>query len=267
VPAAGPRARPQEKGPTVLLETRDLGVRWGGIWGLHDFDLDVEEGEIHGFIGPNGSGKSTLFNLIIGRYKPTTGRVVFDGRDLAGLDPDQRARLGMAVKFQITNVFAGLTVMQNLLLGVIGPKPVTSLIFRGSKQKRAHYERAEQILETIGLQEKRDDVAGNLAHGEKGWLEIGMALAVEPKLLLLDEPAAGMGKEETARTVELIHRLKGSRTILVIEHDMEFVRAVAERITVLFKGGLLTQGTYDEVKMDERVIDAYLGRGRRDVTA
>lgn len=251
----------------MLLETRGLGIRWGGIWGLHDFDLSVESGEIHGFIGPNGSGKSTLFNLVIGRYKPTTGGVYFDGQDLAGLDPDQRARLGITVKFQITNVFAGLTVMENLRLGVMGPKPVRQLMFGARSQAQASIESAEEILEVVGLQEKRYHKAGSLAHGEKGWLEIGMALAVRPKLLLLDEPAAGMGKDETARTVELVRRLAGERTILVIEHDMEFVRAVAERITVLFKGGFLTQGTYDQVKSDERVIEAYLGRGRSDVTA
>lgn len=251
----------------MLLETRDLGIRWGGIWGLHDFDLQIEKGEIHGFIGPNGSGKSTLFNLIIGRYKPTTGSMVFAGRDLAGLDPDQRARLGIAVKFQITNVFADLTVLENLRLGVMGPRSVSRQFFSGRRTVKADMETVDDILETIRLQDKRDEIAGTLAHGEKGWLEIGMALAVRPDLLLLDEPAAGMGKEETARTVDLIHRLKGERTILVIEHDMEFVRAVAEKITVLFKGGFLTQGTYDEVKADERVIEAYLGRGRQDATS
>jgi len=251
----------------VLLEVRDLGVRWGGIWGLHDFDLEIESGEIHGFIGPNGSGKSTLFNLIIGRYKPTTGHVKFDGRDLAGLDPDQRARLGIAVKFQITNVFPGLTVLENLSLGVMGPRPVSRLVLKARDQAKTNVENAKQILELVGLQDKRHEIAGTLAHGEKGWLEIGMALAANPKLLLLDEPAAGMGKDETMRTVELVQRLAGKRTILVIEHDMEFVRAVAERITVLFKGGLLTEGSYDEIKADERVVEAYLGRGRHDATA
>lgn len=250
----------------MLLQTRGLGVRWGGIWGLHDFDLDIEHGEIHGFIGPNGSGKSTLFNLIIGRYRPTTGSVVFEGRDLAGLHPDERARMGITVKFQITNVFAGLTVLENLCLGVMGPKPVGALLFKSAAVKKANLESAEDILEIIGLKDRRHETAGTLAHGEKGWLEIGMALAVKPKLLLLDEPAAGMGRDETERTVQLVRRLKGERTILVIEHDMEFVRAVAERITVLFKGGLLTQGTYDEVKADERVVEAYLGRGRHDAT-
>jgi branched-chain amino acid transport system ATP-binding protein len=245
----------------LLLEAADLGVRFGGVWALHDFTLGVKEGEIHGFIGPNGSGKSTLFNLITGRYRPTTGSVSFDGRDLKGLDPDQRARLGITMKFQITSVFAGLSVFENIRLGLLGPRPVLSS-FRAGASERQDRERAEEMLQIIGLRHKRDEPAGALAHGEKGWLEIGMALATEPKLLLLDEPASGMGADETRKTVELIDRIREGRTLLVIEHDMEFVRAVAESITVLFRGGLLTQGTYDEIKSDERVIDAYLGRGR-----
>jgi len=244
----------------ALLQTADLGVRFGGVWALHDFTLDVTEGEVHGFIGPNGSGKSTLFNLITGRYRPTTGSVMLAGRDLKGLDPDARARLGVTMKFQITSVFSGLTVLENVLLGLIGPRAVMSGLRRGSRE-REDRDRAMQLLDAVGLSQKRDELAGVLAHGEKGWLEIGMALATEPQLLLLDEPTSGMGRDETKKTVELLNRISEGRTVLVIEHDMEFVRAVAERITVLFRGGLLTQGTYDEIKSDERVIDAYLGRG------
>jgi ABC-type uncharacterized transport system ATPase subunit len=245
----------------LLLETVDLGVRFGGIWALHDFTLAVEEGEVHGFIGPNGSGKSTLFNLITGRYRPTTGSVYFDGRDLKGMDPDERSRLGITVKFQITSVFAGLSVVENIRLGLLGPRRVLSGLRSGARE-RADQGRAEDLLQTIGLWERREALAGELAHGEKGWLEIGMALATEPRMLLLDEPASGMGTDETRKTIELVRRIREGRTVLVIEHDMEFVRAVAEKITVLFRGGLLTQGSYDVVKEDERVIDAYLGRGR-----
>jgi len=244
----------------VLLQTVDLGVRFGGVWALHDFTLDVNEGEVHGFIGPNGSGKSTLFNLITGRYRPTTGSVGLEGKNLKGLDPDARARLGVTMKFQITTVFAGLTVLDNVLLGLLGPRATMSGFRRGA-QVRQDRDRARELLEAVGLSHRRDDVAGVLAHGEKGWLEIGMALATEPKLLLLDEPTSGMGADETKKTVALVSRISEGRTVLVIEHDMEFVRAVTERITVLFQGGLLTQGTYDEIKSDERVIDAYLGRG------
>lgn len=245
----------------MLLETAELGVRFGGVWALRDFDLQVEEGEIHGFIGPNGSGKSTLFNLITGRYRPTSGDVRFKGRSLKGMSPDKRARLGITMKFQITSVFNGLSVAQNIGLGLLGPRPVIGGL-RAGALSRQDKGRTEELLDLVGLTDKREQLAGTLAHGERGWLEIGMALATEPDLLLLDEPTSGMGRDETNRTAELIRRVRRGRTVLVIEHDMDFVRSVAERITVLFRGGLLTQGTYDEVKVDERVIDAYLGRGR-----
>ena len=245
----------------MLLQTVDLGVRFGGVWALHDFNLQVEEGEIHGFIGPNGSGKSTLFNLITGRFRPSTGKVLFNGQDLRRSDPGRRARLGITLKFQITSVFAGLTVEENMLLGLLGQRSVMSA-FKRPVGGGGDAARARELLEEIGLWHKRREIAGALAHGEKGWLEIGMALATDPVLLLLDEPASGMGSDETAKTVELIRRIRPGRTILVIEHDMDFVRAVAESITVLYRGGLLTQGAYDDVKSDERVINAYLGRGR-----
>lgn len=252
------------KAVALLLETVDLGVRFGGVVALHDFSVGIDEGEIHGFIGPNGSGKSTLFNLIIGRYKPRTGKVLFQGRSLQRLSPDQRARLGMSIKFQTTSVFPGLSVLENLMLGIVGAQaPMREL--RRKAWSSAERESAEHMLETVGLSEKSDQPAGTLGHGEKGWLEIGVALATRPRLLLLDEPTSGMGLEETNRTIELIQRIRSGLTILVIEHDMEFVRAVAERITVLFRGGLLTQGAYDDIKNDERVIDAYLGRGREGV--
>lgn len=245
----------------MLLETVDLGVRFGGVWALHDLDLQVEEGEVRGFIGPNGSGKTTLFNAITGRHALGSGQVLFKGRDLRTCDPGERARLGITLKFQITSVFAGLSALDNVLLGLMGPRPVL-----GELRRRARggddMARAEELLSSIGLWEKRGSIAGTLAHGEKGWLEIGMALATEPTLLLLDEPASGMGADETARTVDLVRRIRAGRTILIIEHDMEFVRSVADSITVLSRGGLLTQGDYETIRHDERVIDAYLGRGR-----
>lgn len=245
-----------------LLETADLGVRYGGVWALRDLNLQVEEGEIHGFIGPNGSGKSTFFNAVTGRCRLATGEVRFKGRNLHKLDSGDRARLGITLKFQVTSVFAGLSVLDNILLGVLGPRPVLREVGR-RKGAAADLEKAEELLTSIGLWDKRAETAGNLAYGEKGWLEIGLALATEPTLLLLDEPASGMGADETARTVELIKRIRPGRTILVIEHDMDFVRSCAENITVLFHGSVLTQGDYETVKSDERVIDAYLGRGRQ----
>ena len=184
--------------------------------------------------------------------------MVFRGRNIAGLRPDQRARLGITIKFQVTNVFEGLSILDNIQIGLTG-------VFRRHRElpdRHKKYDRAMDILKQIGLADKIGSPAGSLSHGEKQWLEIGMVLATNPALLLLDEPTSGMGREETQKTAELINKLKGGLTILVIEHDMDFVRSVSERITVLYRGSVLTEGSYKEVKADERVIEAYLGRGR-----
>ena len=243
----------------MLLEISNLKKRFGGLWALWDIHLSVAPGELRGIIGPNGSGKSTLFNLIVGRYRPTSGRILFKGKNIARMRPDRRARLGITIKFQITNVFNGLTVMDNMRLGLTGcPKSHAS---RDRVSQRRLEQEAMALLERIGLAEKKSESAGALSHGEKQWLEIGMALATDPTLLLLDEPTSGMGPEETQKTAELILGLKGSLTILVIEHDMDFVKSVSEKITVLNRGNFLTEGTYEEVKSDERVIEAYLGKG------
>jgi len=240
-----------------LLEINKVSKRFGGLPALDDVTITVEQGELRGIIGPNGSGKSTLFNLIVGRYRPTSGDILFKGRSVIGMRPDQRARLGITIKFQITNVFDGLKVLDNVLLGLI-----SSGRWEEAGLKEGLENQALSILDRIGLTEKAGEKAGTLSHGQKQWLEIGMALATRPSLLLLDEPTSGMGAEETRRTAEIIHQLKGDLTILIIEHDMDFVRTVSERITVLNRGVFLTEGTYDEVKTDERVIEAYLGRGR-----
>jgi urea ABC transporter ATP-binding protein UrtD len=241
-----------------LLEINKVSKRFGGLPALRDLSITVEQGELRGIIGPNGSGKSTLFNLIVGRYRPTSGDILFKGRSVINMRPDQRTRLGITIKFQITNVFDGLKVLDNVLLGLI-----SSGRWDETGMKEGPEAQATIILERIGLAEKAGEKAGTLSHGQKQWLEIGMALATRPSLLLLDEPTSGMGAEETRQTAEIINQLKGDLTILIIEHDMDFVRTVSERITVLNRGVFLTEGTYDEVKTDERVIEAYLGRGRR----
>ena len=248
-----------------ILETHNLGIRFGGLWALKGVDLSLADGEIHGLIGPNGSGKSTLFHLVVGRHTPTTGNVSYKGKSLARLSPSERTRLGIAIKFQITSLFEGLTVGENIQMGTVGRQTSIRRLIWGtagrdglSKEENDELE----ILELIGLRDRRGDLAGNLSHGEKQWLEIGMALAANPDLLLLDEPTSGMGTNETRKTAELVLRLRESRTILVIEHDMEFVRQVADSITVLSKGEVLTEGTYASVKDDQRVIEAYLGKGR-----
>ncbi len=240
-----------------LLEINKASKRFGGLPALNDVSLVVEEGEFRGIIGPNGSGKSTLFNLIVGRYRPTSGDILFKGRNIVGMRPDQRARLGITIKFQITNVFDGLRVVDNVMLGLL-----SSGRWGGERSKKGPETQALHILERIGLAHKAREKAGTLSHGEKQWLEIGMALSTRPSLLLLDEPTSGMGAEETRRTAEIINQLKGDLTILIIEHDMDFVRTVSEQISVLNRGRLLTEGTYEEVKTDGRVIEAYLGKRR-----
>lgn len=247
---------------TVLLKIENLSKRFGGLLALKDLCLEVAPGELRGIIGPNGSGKSTLFNLIAGRYRPSSGDILVDGRSIVKMRPDQRTRLGITIKFQVTNVFNGLSVMENILLGF-------SCSGRLKDQKRGRSvwgkssERALELLEQIGLESRQYDLAGSLSHGEKQWLEIGMALATHPSILLLDEPTSGMGPEETKKTAEIVKQLKGNLTILIIEHDMDFVRSVSERITVLDRGLFLTEGTYAEIKTDDRVIKAYLGKGRQ----
>lgn len=244
----------------MLLEVSNLGKRFNGFWGLKELDLKISSGEIRAIIGPNGAGKSTLFNLLIGKYVPTEGSIFYDGKSIVGLSPDERARQGIAIKFQITTVFESLSVKDNICVGFIGSKLSTRDLF---KQKTTYLDqKIDNILDKVGLINKRDIMVNTLVHGERQWLEIGMALAMEPKLLLLDEPTSGMGQDETFKTVELVNKLKGDLTIVVIEHDMEFVRSVAEKITVLDNGGLLTEGSYESIRTDERVINAYLGRGR-----
>ena len=245
----------------MFLKIERLTKRFGGLLALNDFSLEVAPGELRGIIGPNGSGKSTLFNLIVGRHRPSSGDIRVDGKSIVKMRPDLRTRLGITIKFQITNVFNGLSVLDNILLGFFCSSRMKDQ-GRGRTVWKESSERAREILQQIGLETRQSDLAGSLSHGEKQWLEIGMALATQPSILLLDEPTSGMGQEETRKTAEIVNRLKGKLTILIIEHDMDFVRSVSERITVLDCGVFLTEGTYDEIKVDDRVIKAYLGKGR-----
>ena len=243
---------------SALLEIKGITKRFGGLMALQDINLSVKQGELRGIIGPNGSGKSTLFNLIVGRFKPTRGDILYQGGSIVGLRADERARRGIIIKFQITNVFEGLTVLDNILLGLTAGGRTDKKM----RQSRLR-EEARQILQRVALADRLDEKAGILSHGQKQWLEIGMALAAGPSLLLLDEPTSGMGAEETKMTAEIVNQLKGEITTLIIEHDMDFVRSVSESITVLNMGRFLTEGSYEQIKTDEQVIQAYLGKGRK----
>ncbi len=222
----------------------------------------MDEGELRVVSGPNGAGKSTMLDLVTGRTRPDRGKVEFRrDTDLTRLNEWQINRLGIGRKFQTPSVYVDHTVFENIWLSLEGSRSIWSCLFaRISSTER---DRIHHVLRTVGLESKASLKAGTLSHGQKQWLEIGMLLAQNPRLLLVDEPAAGMTDEETHKTGELLLGLAGHHSILVIEHDMTFVRQIARRVTVLHQGSVLCEGTVDEIQADPRVIEVYLGRGKR----
>jgi len=247
---------------TFILSLEGVSKSFDGFKAINDLNFYMDEGELRVIIGPNGAGKSTMLDIITGRTRPDKGKVEF-GRDtdLTKLNEYQINRLGIGRKFQTPSVYVEHSVFENIWLSLEGSRSVWSTLF--SRITPAQRERIAEVLETVGLADKARAKAGLLSHGQKQWLEIGMLLAQNPKLLLVDEPAAGMTDEETARTGELLMRLAGQHSIIVIEHDMVFVRQIARTVTVLHQGSLLCEGTVDEVQADERVIEVYLGRKKK----
>jgi urea ABC transporter ATP-binding protein UrtD len=239
-----------------ILEVDHLSQSFGGLMAVDDVSISFTPGELRCIIGPNGAGKSTFFNLISGAIRPTSGHVHFRGREITGLPVHQVAKLGIGRKFQVPSVFETLTVRENLAVAAIDKRLTPRDLFRRAAQERT----IDEALTRVNLANRADVVAGVLAHGEKQWLEIGMALMTEPLLLLLDEPTAGMTADETHQTAGLVRALADRLTILVIEHDMQFVRDIASRITVLHRGAVLRDGTLAEIEADEVVRDVYLGR-------
>jgi urea transport system ATP-binding protein len=246
-----------------ILTVEGVTKTFDGFKAISDLNFYMDMGELRVIIGPNGAGKTSFLDLITGRTKPDAGKIEFGkNTDLTQLNEYQINRLGIGRKFQTPSVYIEHTVFQNILLSLEGTRSVWSALF--SRVTPAQRDRIQQVLETIGLAAKADVKAGLLAHGQKQWLEIGMLLAQNPKLLLVDEPAAGMTDEETARTGELLMSLAGQHSIVVIEHDMVFVRQIARKVTVLHQGTVLCEGSVDEVQNDERVIEVYLGRKKRE---
>lgn len=233
-----------------LLGVERVSKRFGGLTAVSDVNLTVETGEIHCLIGPNGAGKSTLFKLIVGIYPPTSGSIRFGGAEITRERPYARVQRGMSIKMQAPSVFKELPVRQNIHVAL--------------QQQRSGADLADEqdrLLVLLGLKDDADKPAGVLAHGQQQWLEIGMALALQPKLLLLDEPTAGMSPEETYRTGELIKSLNsGGMTIIVVEHDMTFVRQIAQRVTVLHLGKVFAHGLLEEIIRDPAVAEIYLGK-------
>ena len=243
-----------------LLAAEGLNKSFSGFKAINNLSFYLDEGELRTVIGPNGAGKTSFLDLITGRTKPDEGSLTFESRDLLPMNEYEIYRLGIGRKFQTPTVYTDHTVFENLYLSLGGSRGVWNSIF--TRLKPAEKDRIEEVLEIIKLTEKAQWKAGALAHGQKQWLEIGMLLAQNAKLLLVDEPAAGMTDEETHRTGELLLSLAGKHTIVVIEHDMTFVRQIAKdgRVTVLHQGSVLCEGTVDRVQNDERVIEVYLGR-------
>ena len=242
-----------------ILETKGLHHDFKGLKVLFDVDLEIQEGERHAIIGPNGAGKTTLFNVITGTYEPSAGQVFFKGKDITGYKPHKLTRLGMGRSFQITSTFTRLTAFQNIRMGVLSKRRIRFNLFQLLDSMHEVTEETDQILKRINLHGERDVPASALSYGKSRSLEISMALATDPHLVMLDEPTAGMSVDETRAAVELIRKLTEGKTMVIIEHDMDVVFSLADRITVLHLGAILTTGTPNEIRENQAVKDAYLG--------
>ncbi len=244
---------------TPLLQIEGLARYFGALGALNGVSIEVTPRERRAVIGPNGAGKTTLFNLITGHLPPTRGRIVFAGKPIAGLPAYTVARRGISRSFQRNNVFPSLTVLENLRLAAAAGDRGSYDLIRRIGRSAPGLVKAREVAGAVGLAERCDDVAGQLSYGELRQLEIGIALATTPRLLLLDEPTAGMSPEETQRMTQLLLDLPRDMTLLIIEHDMDVVFSLAERVTVLHQGEVLSEGTVEEVRADPRVYEVYLG--------
>lgn len=241
----------------VLLEVKRLSVEFNGFKAFTDVNMKIYDGELRVIIGPNGAGKTTFMDLVTGKTTPTSGKVIFDGEDITGkatADIVRNYKIGR--KFQGPNVFDNMTVKENIEIAMEGFNSMPRCVF--FRRNKIFNDRVKEILELIDLYDYRHFYASDLSHGQRQWLEIGMVVAQNPKLIILDEPTAGMTADETYKTGEMIKKLKGEHTLIVVEHDMDFVRQVAEYVTVLNYGKLLAEGTIEEVQNNEEVIAVYL---------
>ena len=248
--------------PNIVLHVADVHKRFGGLHALSDIDLQVEEGKTHAIIGPNGAGKSTLLNVIIGKLAPTSGQVVFDGAILTGRKPHEINQLGIARVFQTPEIFADLTVRQNVMIPAFAKRDGAFKLnmLRALDAEKDIRDQADSMIEDVGLISRRDTVAGSLSRGDKRRMELAMCLIQQPRLLLLDEPTAGMSRHDTNTTIDLLKKIKSrGMTKVIIEHDMHVVFSLADKISVLAQGRIIADGTPDQVHGNPIVQQAYLG--------
>jgi branched-chain amino acid transport system ATP-binding protein len=250
--------------PPPILQTRGLGKQFRGFRAVDGVDLDIAPESVHALVGPNGAGKSTLFNLLTGFLRPSAGRITLDGADVTGLPPERVARLGVARSFQITTLFPQVTAREHVELALQSGTGLGWRFWRSERQLDRFRDRAMALLGDVGLADAAEVPAAALAYGRKRALELAVALALDPRVLLLDEPTAGMGAEDIDRTIELIRRVRPGRTVVLVEHNMSVVKNLADRVTVLQRGTVLVEGGYAEVRADARVITAYLGESHAD---
>jgi urea transport system ATP-binding protein len=247
-----------------VLKINGISVVFDGFSALSEVNVEVRRNTVHFFIGPNGAGKTTLLDIICAKTKPTSGTVYFYPKSrspvrLTGMKEHSIVNEGVARKFQVPSVFVNLTVLENMILSLKGHKGVLDSIFH--RPENDDFDDIDRILERVDLRERKQVKAGSLAHGEKQWLEIAMQLVQKPEIIMLDEPAAGMGKPETEKTGEILREIKKTCTVIVVEHDMEFVKQAADTVTVLHEGKVLAEGAIDDVLADQTVQAVYLGRG------
>ena len=243
-----------------LLQTRGLTKEFLGFRAVNEVDLSISEGTIHALVGPNGAGKTTLFNLLTGFLAPTAGTILYRGEDITGKAPEQIALLGIARSFQITSLFDQLTGLEHLELALASPTGLGMRFWRSDQKMGQFRVRSLELMDQVGLAHLADKTAGSLAYGQKRALELALALALEPSLLLLDEPTAGMGMEDVDRTIALVKQVARGRTVVFVDHNMHVVGSLSDQVTVLQQGQILAQGSYEQVRLDDRVVTAYLGQ-------
>lgn len=251
---------------TPILQVVDLVKQFGGLMATKHANLSVAAGELHALIGPNGAGKTTLIHQLSGALQPSSGKIVFQGQDITGMAMHARVRAGLARSYQITSIFQRLTVLDNLALALQSRMGSSMRFFRPAKAERSRYEQASALAAQVGLAARLQHTAGALSHGEQRQLEVGMVLALQPRLMLLDEPLAGMGGEESERMVQLLLSLKGQSTVLLVEHDMDAVFRLADRVSVLVSGSVIATGTPEFIRAHPQVRQAYLGDDEADGT-